>query len=62
MPAFYNNGRYLLQLCGSNVLCIMNTFFQHIGVHKYTWYKPRMGKDNVLADYLSRIVIDPDES
>ena len=23
------NGRYLLQLCCSNGLCIMNTFFQH---------------------------------
>ena len=32
------NGRYLLQLCCSNGLCIMNTFFQHREVHKYTWY------------------------
>ena len=26
-PAFNENGRYLLQLCSSNGLCIMNTFF-----------------------------------
>ena len=32
------NGRYLLQLCCSNGLRIMNTFFQHREVHKYTWY------------------------
>ena len=30
------NGRYLLQLCCSNGLRIMNTFFQHRKVHKYT--------------------------
>ena len=33
------NGRYLLQLCCSNVLRIMNTFFQHREVHKYKWYR-----------------------
>ena len=26
-PEFNKNGRYLLQLCSSNGLCIMNTFF-----------------------------------
>ena len=30
------NARYLLQLCCSNGLRIMNTFFQHREVHKYT--------------------------
>ena len=34
------NGRYLLQLCCSNGLLLMNTFFQHREVHKYTWYRP----------------------
>ena len=37
------NGRYLLQLCCSNGLRIMNTFFQHREVHKYTWYRPSIG-------------------
>ena len=36
--AFNENDRYLLQLCSSNGLCIMNTFsFQHRDVPKYTW-------------------------
>ena len=29
------NGRYLLQVCFSNELQGMNTFFQHREVHKY---------------------------
>ena len=32
------NGRHLIQLCCSNGLRMMNTFFQHREVHKYTWY------------------------
>ena len=36
------NGSYLLQLCCSNGLHIMNTCFQHREVHKYTWYRPNM--------------------
>ena len=36
-PAFNENGRYLLQLRCRNGLGIMNTFFQHINDHKYTW-------------------------
>ena len=35
-PAFNENGRYLLQLCYSNGLYIMNIFFQYRDVHKYT--------------------------
>ena len=31
-PAFNENGRYLLELCCSNGICIMNTFFQHRNV------------------------------
>ena len=41
-PAFNENGQYLLQLCCSNKLCIINIFFQHRDVHKYTWYRPSM--------------------
>ena len=36
------NGRYLLQLCSSYGPRIMNTFFQHREVHKYTWYRPNI--------------------
>ena len=42
------NGRYLLQLCCSNGLRIMNTFFQHREVHKYTWYRPNMDQKSLI--------------
>jgi len=32
-----DNRMLLLQLFCSNALCIMNTFFQHRNLHKYTW-------------------------
>ena len=49
-PAFKEDGRYLLQLCCSNGLCIMNAFFQHRDVHKYTWYRPSMAQKSLLDD------------
>ena len=42
------NGRYLLHLCCSNELRIMNTFFQHREVHKYTWYRPSMDQKSLI--------------
>ena len=42
------NVRYLLQLCCSNRLRIMNTFFQHREVHKYTWYRPSMDQKSLI--------------
>ena len=33
-PEFNENGRYLLLLCYSNGICIMNIFSQHRDVHK----------------------------
>ena len=39
------NGRCcLLQLCCSNGQRIMNTFFQHRKIYKYTWYRPSQGR------------------
>ena len=49
-PAFNENRRCLLQLCCSNGLCIINTFFQLGNVHKYTWYKPDMAQ-KCLIDF-----------
>ena len=46
-PAFNENGRYLLQLCCSNGLCIMNTFFQHRDVQKHTWNRPSMAQKSL---------------
>ena len=56
------NGRYLLQLGCSNGLRIMNTFFQHREVHKYTWYRPSMDQKSlinfciVLSDLFSDVL------
>ena len=49
------NGRYLLQLCCSNGLRIMNTFFQHREVHKHLWYRPCMDQ-KFLIDFLHSFV------
>ena len=56
------NGRYLLQLCCSYGLRIMNTFLQLREVHKYTWY--RLSNDQkslidfciVSSDFFSDVV------
>ena len=42
------NGRYLLQLCCSNGLHIMNAFLQHKELQKYTWYRPSMGQKSLI--------------
>ena len=61
-PAFNENGRCSLQLCCSNGLCIMNTFFQYRDVHKYTWYKPSMAQKSlidfciVISDLFSEVL------
>ena len=47
-PDINKNGRYLLQFCATNGLCIMNTFFQHKRIHKYTWYKDSLGQRSVI--------------
>ena len=38
----------LLQFCATNGLCIMNTFFQHKRIHKYTWYRDSLGQRSVI--------------
>lgn len=38
-PALNANGKMLLHFCASSGLSIMNTFFQHKDIHKYTWYR-----------------------
>ena len=41
-------GMYLMQLCCSNGLRIINTFFQHRKVHKCTWYRPSMDQKSLI--------------
>ena len=47
--AFNENLWYLLKLCFSNGLCIMNNFFLHRDVHKYTWYRPTIVQKFLIA-------------
>ena len=42
------NGRILLRLSYNNVLCIMNTFFQHRDLHKYTWCRNSLGQRSLF--------------
>ena len=42
------NERYLLQLCCSNGLRMMNTVFQHRDVYKYLWYRPTMDQKSLI--------------
>ena len=56
------NRRYLLLLCCSNGLRIMNTFFQHREVYKHTWYRSSMDQKSlidfciVLSDLFSDVL------
>ena len=43
------NGTYLLQLCCSNGLRIMNTFFQHREVQKYIWNRPSIDQKSLIV-------------
>ena len=43
-------------------VCIMNTFFQHKGIHKYTWYRDLVGQCSIIdfcivsADLFSSVI------
>ena len=47
-PDINKNGRCLLQFCATNGLCIMNTFFQHKRIHKYTWCRDFLGQRSLI--------------
>ena len=44
------NGLKLLDFCCTNSMSIMNTFFQHRDVHRYTWYRDTLGQ-RALIDF-----------
>ena len=56
------NVSYLLQFCCSNGFRIINIFFQHREVHKYTWYRSSMEQKSlidfciVLSDLFSDVL------
>ena len=45
------NGQRLLSICAANELVILNTFFQHKDIHKYTWESRGRGLRSII-DYL----------
>ena len=47
-PDIDTSGRYLLQFCATNGLYVMNTFFQHKRIHKYTWYRDSLGQRSLI--------------
>ena len=44
------SGQRLLSVCAANELMILNTFFQHKDIHKYTWESRRRGLRSII-DY-----------
>ena len=48
-PGFNKNGWYLLQLCCSNELCIMNNLFPTQRFHKCTWYRLSMAQKSLVG-------------
>ena len=56
------NKRCLLQFCAINRLCIINIFFRHKKIHKYTWCRDSVGQRSIIdfcivsADLFSSVV------
>jgi hypothetical protein len=42
------NGEKLLDFCCANGMSIMNTFFSHKGIHKYTWYRQSLRQKSLI--------------
>ena len=56
------NGRYLLQLCCSNGLRIINAFFKLREIHKFAWHRPSVDQKSlidvciILSDFFSDVL------
>ncbi|KAL0274579.1 UNVERIFIED_CONTAM: hypothetical protein PYX00_002680 [Menopon gallinae] len=42
------NGEELLHFCSAHGMAIMNTFFQHKDIHKYTWYRDALRQKSII--------------
>ena len=51
-------GRILLDFCSGGGLSIMNTFFHHKDIHKYTWY--RLGDSATQKSLIDLFVVSDD--
>src|SRR5699024_43640 len=57
------SGELLLEFCASNALSIMNTYFQHKDIHKFTWYRDSLAQRSIIdfvivSPELKRSVVD----
>lgn len=43
-----HNGEHLLDFCSGNGLLIMNSWFQHRDIHKYTWYRDVLNQKSII--------------
>src|SRR5699024_4270933 len=43
-----SNGRMLLDFCAGTATSIMNTFFEHKQIHKYTWRHDSLGEKSII--------------
>ena len=48
------NGQRLLSACAANELVILNTFFQHKDIHKYTWESRGRGLRTIIDYFVVR--------
>jgi len=44
-----DNGKFLLQRCYNNAMCIMNTFFQRRDLHKHIWFRDLLGQRSLIV-------------
>ena len=46
------NGEALLEFCSGNALSIMNTYFKHKDIHKYTWYRDALAQRSLIDFFI----------
>jgi hypothetical protein len=52
-PDLNANGVKLLDFCCGNGMSIMNTYFQHRDIHKYTWYRDTVGQKSMIDFFIA---------